>query len=156
MRRRCSARTTVFQDSLDGGTGHLAAFVRATSACFGAALAMIMLMLHALFSAGVANLGTQFAGTADELGATAHVGCGCPASLGAIAIQADAMCQLRDAFLPETRVAAVFALLSTPYTRFDTRLILLMGHGLFPLFVEKDRTKSHSTSSVLLLIIVLA
>lgn len=116
---------------LDCGTGHLAAFVRATSACFGAALAMIMRMLHALFGTRVTNLGTEFTGTAHEFGATAHE-CRChPASLGAVAIQTDATGQLRDVFLPETRIGAMLTLLSTFHTRFDTRLILLMGHVHF-------------------------
>jgi hypothetical protein len=85
-------------------------------------------MLAALSATGFANVGAKIAELLHELRTAAHKSCGRKADVGTVSVKADAFGHLGYIALIQASVRTMLALLSTPQTRIDASLALLMGH----------------------------
>lgn len=112
----------------------LAAFVRAFAAGFRAAFAMFAVVLVAFRRARVADFGAEPADLCVELRAAAHEGGSQPAQICAVDAESGAFGYLAEAF-----VATVLAFLRATHAGFDTGLVFLMCHFVFP-FVGDPRS----------------
>lgn len=120
--------------SSDPGAGHAPALLRAAVAGLGAAAAVVVLVLIALGGAGIADFGAEPAEVVNEPGTATHERGRSPAEGRTVAVEADALRQVRHVGFVETGVGAVLTLLGTLETGFDTGVMLLVGHGCSPFY----------------------
>ena len=107
---------------------HLPALVRTLAARLGAALAVFVLVLLALRTAGVTDFGakpTEFAG---ELRSPAHVSCRRPAHLRTVPVGANALGHHLHVLLAQAGVGAVLTRLRTLDAGLDARCVFIVCH----------------------------
>jgi hypothetical protein len=109
---------------------HLAAFCRAVFAGVCTGLAMVHLEFPALGSTGFANIRTNSTNLLCKLRAATRVRRGRPANLSAVLVESNALGHFGQIAFTEAGIRAMFALLGASHARFDTGLILVMGHDL--------------------------
>jgi hypothetical protein len=114
-----------------GNGGHLAALFGTLVAGLGAFLAMLHLVLGALVTTGLADVGAQAANGFGMFAATGHQGCSQRADLGAIHVQRDASSHRLHVLLLQARSSAVIAGHCASVARFDAGIEFLMRH-FFP------------------------
>jgi hypothetical protein len=108
------------------------AFIRASPARLGAALAVVQRVFVAFGSAGVADIGTETADFGHESRAPTHVAGGAPAHCRAIGVEPNAFGQVPNVLFVQASILAVLALLGTANAGSDGRLMFLMGHEAPP------------------------
>jgi len=115
------------KQSLRGDSGGVATFLGAVPARLGAALTMFLIVLGAFLGAGIANIRANAADFLDEPGASAHERDAQTAHLRAIEANPRA---IRHA--AQTFIGAMVALLGTPTTSANARLMFLVRHDQPP------------------------
>lgn len=91
-----------FSSGLDAGAGHLTAFLPAKSACFGASLTMLGLVLLALGTARIANLPAQPAQIGRESGTSAHEGRRTPTGFRTVPVESNTFGHSLDVLFAQT------------------------------------------------------
>jgi hypothetical protein len=108
------------------GTGHNAADLRALAACARTFLTMIVVMLRALFSARVADLGAYVTNAFREVGAASHLTCRQQANVGAAPIELDAASHHFHIVFVQACGRAVFAGDGAFLARGDTVVVIVV------------------------------
>jgi hypothetical protein len=111
---------------------HSFAFFSAVFASAGAALAMLVVMLAALFTAGPANLGARSAEVGGELGTARHELRGHGANQRAVSIEFDAACHHLHIVLAQAFTGAVFTFGGAFLAGFNTAFVFLVWHKQTP------------------------
>ena len=101
-----------------------------TSVC--TRLAMIHVELAAFFSACFADIRTYSANFMNELRPPAHVAGRCPAYLGTVLVEPDALGHFGHISLTQAGIRAMFALLGTADAGIDTALMFFVTHSIPP------------------------
>jgi hypothetical protein len=105
------------------------AFLGAVTAGFRAAPAVLVSVLRAFLSAGLADLGADFPDHIHHLAVARHVGSRQAADLGAIHIQPDAARQFTRVRFGKAGHRAPVADIGALIARIDTGSVLLIDHG---------------------------
>jgi hypothetical protein len=113
-------------------TGHFPTNVPTATTRFGAALAMIHLVLPAFLPADIAHFGADPAQLCGELRIATHERRRLPADRSAVAIQADTFRHHLNVFFRKARGRTMLAFFGTRDTFTDARFILLMCHDATP------------------------
>jgi len=118
--------------------GHLAAFFSALKACLGALLAMRHVVLGALVTARLTDVGTQGADSPGMFAATGHCRRSQRADLRAIHVQRNAPRHRLDVLLLQTGSRAVIAGNNTSVAGFNTIIEGLMTHLVLQIISHKS------------------
>jgi hypothetical protein len=112
--------------------GHRFAFLCASFAGVGAALAVIHVMLAAFLSAGAANFGAQAAELFGEFRIARHELRGQDTDVSAVAVEANAPLHHFDVLFLQARGGAMLAFLRAFQAGFNAASILFVSHNLSP------------------------
>ncbi len=107
---------------------HSATLLRAAFTCFGARLAMILLMLATFVTACLTNVRAGFADSSSESTATAHKRCGCSTNFCAIKVQGNATRHHFYVRFLQARSGAMVASGCAVITGLDTCFEFFMRH----------------------------
>lgn len=122
-----------------GDGGHLAALFGTLVAGLGAFLAVLHLVLGALVSTGLADVGAQAANGFGMFASTGHCGRCQSADLGAIHVQRDASSHRLHVLLLQAGSSAVIAGRCAGVARFDAGIEFLMRHFYFLKLMDDEQ-----------------